>query len=261
MQNSISHICLRLSACRWVGFSQKASDDRQVTVWRDTCLSFTPLPAQSTSGREFIEIQGNGTSEWHGERISFELNGSLEWPSRALDVVKTHTGRFTKTVRYRGVLRALSVTLFSALPSDAFGLPPPSLSCLVLGIRGTYDKGHVFLGATEGMSVSVPYLQPKPIEVTAERLETLAVLLTGVWEGEFRGERWIDVALQFNMCEGCLMLDGESVIRRVSGSNKIELTGSITRATEDNKMRVCNIALLFHYRHQSKDRQIGSDAT
>lgn len=84
----------------WQGQSVPFESEKEATVWSDCVLNFSSA----------FKIQGQGQSQWRGETIFFRLVGAVDPVLLTFEIYKTHTGKFTNTIVYQGMV--LFVFLF-----------------------------------------------------------------------------------------------------------------------------------------------------
>jgi len=91
---------IRNMSGRWTGSSRPADASTPPTEWANTNINFDIDPASPG----ILTISGRGSSLFKGEEIHFHLTGTVDSRTLAFELFKTHTGRFTHTLVYRGLL-------------------------------------------------------------------------------------------------------------------------------------------------------------
>ena len=91
----------------WTGSSRPTDLSKPPTEWIGTIVNFDVDPASPG----ILTISGRGSSLFQGEQIHFHLTGTVDSRTLAFELFKTHTGRFTHTLVYRGQLDLATHTL------------------------------------------------------------------------------------------------------------------------------------------------------
>ena len=95
---------------KWRGFSKTADESKPPTEWANTEIRFNENN-ENHGDPNILMISGKGASLFQGEEIHFHLVGKVDTRTTAFELYKTHTGKFTHTLVYRGLIDLDTYTL------------------------------------------------------------------------------------------------------------------------------------------------------
>ena len=123
---------------RWTGFSKPADKSKPPTEWANTTIYFIAKPESPT----IFEISGKGISPFQGEKIYFYLTGTVDAKANTFELYKTHTGRFTHTLVYRGDINPYNQILSGSFAQGTLELRKINENARSGGSRKTRQKSR-----------------------------------------------------------------------------------------------------------------------
>lgn len=109
----------------WSGSSTPFSQPNQATTWTDCRLNFL----------EDGTLSGTGHSVWRNETIHFILVGTVHCSNATFELFKTHTGKYTNTIVYNGVVK---------------------IDCWPFHLEGQYRSGQLILTRNADLNNNIP---------------------------------------------------------------------------------------------------------